>query len=179
MTDTQSKIAAGLERAFAARGFAEPSVEDLRDAAGVSLRTLYKYTPSRAEMVLAALENRQQRYLALVFDDLPQTPADALEAILARVGKWMETETSHGCLFHAAVAADPGSDSLRALLTRHKAEVAAKAAAATNLARAETALLLIIEGLTQTWPLRGAEAVTAAQRLAQALSRHPEACVGV
>ncbi|MFC6641239.1 TetR/AcrR family transcriptional regulator [Sulfitobacter profundi] len=155
MTDTQSKIAAGLERAFAARGFAEPSVEDLRDAAGVSLRTLYKYTPSRAEMVLAALENRQQRYLALVFDDLPQAPADALEAILARVGQWMETETSHGCLFHAAVAADPGSDSLRALLTRHKAEVAAKAAAATNLAGAETALLLIIEGLTQTWPLRG------------------------
>ena len=170
MTDTQSKIAAGLERAFAARGFAEPSVEDLRDAAGLSLRTLYKYTPSRAEMVLAALENRQQRYLALVFDDLPQTPADALEAILARVGKWMETETSHGCLFHAAVAADPGSDSLRALLTRHKAEVAAKAAAATNLARAETALLLIIEGLTQTWPLRGAEAVTAAQRLARAMA---------
>jgi AcrR family transcriptional regulator len=179
MTDTQSKIAAGLERAFAARGFAEPSVEDLRDAAGVSLRTLYKYTPSRAEMVLAALENRQQRYLALVFDDLPQAPADALEAILARVGQWMETETSHGCLFHAAVAADPGSDSLRALLTRHKAEVAAKAAAATNLAGAETALLLIIEGLTQTWPLRGTEAVTAAQRLAQALSRHPEACVEV
>ena len=170
MTDTQSKIAAGLERAFAARGFAEPSVEDLRDAAGVSLRTLYKYTPSRAEMVLAALENRQQRYLALVFDDLPRAPADALEAILARVGQWMETETSHGCLFHAAVAADPGSDSLRALLTRHKAEVAAKAAAATNLARAETALLLIIEGLTQTWPLRGAEAVTAAQRLPRAMA---------
>lgn len=178
MTDTQSKIAAGLERAFAARGFAEPSVEDLRDAAGVSLRTLYKYTPSRAEMVLAALENRQRRYLALVFDDLPKAPTDALEAILARVGQWMETETSHGCLFHAAVAADPGSDSLRALLTRHKAEVATKAAVATNLAGAETALLLIIEGLTQTWPLRGAEAVTAAQRLAQALSRHPKTCVG-
>lgn len=170
MTDTQSKIAAGLERAFATRGFAEPSVEDLRDAAGVSLRTLYKYTPSRAEMVLAALENRQQRYLALVFDDLPQAPADALEAILARVGRWMETETSHGCLFHAAVAADPGSDSLRALLTRHKAEVAAKTATATNLAGAETALLLIIEGLTQTWPLRRAEAVTAAQRLARAMA---------
>ncbi len=86
MTDTQSKIAAGLERAFAARGFAEPSVEDLRDAAGVSLRTLYKYTPSRAEMVLAALENRQQRYLALVFDDLPQTPADTRQDRLQRVG---------------------------------------------------------------------------------------------
>ncbi|MFG6559809.1 TetR/AcrR family transcriptional regulator [Sulfitobacter sp. 1A15299] len=171
MTETKSKIAAGLERAFATRGFAEPSVEDLRDAAGVSLRTLYKYTPSRAEMVLAALENRQQRYLALVFGDLPEPPAEALETILARVGQWMETETSHGCLFHAAVAADPGSEQLHALLSRHKAEVAVKAAAAADLPAAETELLLILEGLTQTWPLRGAQAVTAAQHLAKTLLR--------
>ncbi|WP_339822937.1 TetR/AcrR family transcriptional regulator [Sulfitobacter dubius] len=169
MTNTKNKIAAGLERAFASRGFAEPSVEDLRDAAGVSLRTLYKYTPSRAEMVLAALENRQQRYLALILSDLPDDPADALEVILSRVGHWMETETSHGCLFHAAVAADPGSESLRALLIRHKQEVAAKAAAATALEGAETELLVIIEGLTQTWPLHGEAAVTAAKWVSKAL----------
>ena len=52
MTDTMKRIAGGLERAFAANGFAEPSVEDLRDAAGVSLRTLYKYAASREAMVL-------------------------------------------------------------------------------------------------------------------------------
>ncbi|WP_378212397.1 TetR/AcrR family transcriptional regulator (plasmid) [Aquicoccus sp. G2-2] len=104
-----SKISEGLERAFASRGFAEPSVEDLRDAAGVSLRTLYKYTPSRAEMVLAALENRHQRYLTQVFEGLPKEHDEALATILSRVGMWMATETSHGCLFHAAVAADPES----------------------------------------------------------------------
>jgi len=164
-----SKISEGLERAFASRGFAEPSVEDLRDAAGVSLRTLYKYTPSRAEMVLAALENRHQRYLALVFDNLPKEPEKALDAVLSRIGKWMKTETSHGCLFHAAVAADPGSLPLRALLERHKAEVAFRAAAATGLCGSDTALLLIIEGLTQTWPLRGEAAVEAAKQLSQSL----------
>ena len=71
MTDMMSKISAGLERAFANRGFAEPSVEDLRDAADVSLRTLYKYTPSRAEMVLAALEkviSREAELLAYISD---------------------------------------------------------------------------------------------------------------
>ncbi|KKM14322.1 hypothetical protein LCGC14_1707320 [marine sediment metagenome] len=164
-----SKISEGLERAFASRGFAEPSVEDLRDAAGVSLRTLYKYTPSRAEMVLAALENRHQRYLTRVFDTLPIEPDQALDAILSRIGMWMETETSHGCLFHAAVAADPGSQPLRALLERHKAEVASRAAAATGLGGSDTALLLIIEGLTQTWPLRGEAAVEAAKHLGHAL----------
>ncbi|MEB8388763.1 TetR/AcrR family transcriptional regulator [Rhodobacteraceae bacterium KMM 6894] len=164
-----SKISEGLERAFASQGFAEPSVEDLRDAAGVSLRTLYKYTPSRAEMVLAALENRQQRYLARVFDNLPDEPEQALDAILSRIGEWMETETSHGCLFHAAVAADPGSLPLRALLERHKSEVATRAARAIDLGGSDTALLLIIEGLTQTWPLRGAAAVEAARRMGHAL----------
>ena len=89
MSDMISKISEGLERAFASRGFAAPSVEDLRDAAGVSLRTLYKYTPSRAEMVLAAMENRHQRYVTRVFDNLPKEPEKALEAILSRVGKWM------------------------------------------------------------------------------------------
>lgn len=164
-----TRIAAGLERAFASRGFAEPSVEDLRDAAGVSLRTLYKYTPSRAEMVLAALESRHRRYLSFVFDDLPGEPAAALDTILARVGTWMATETSHGCLFHAAVAADPESAGLRTLLRRHKAEVVARAAAATDLGGCETELLLIVEGLTQAWPLRGDAAVEAAKRLGRSL----------
>lgn len=169
MTDMMSKISEGLERAFAKRGFAEPSVEDLRDAAGVSLRTLYKYTPSRAEMVLAALENRHQRYLARIFDNLPKEPEKALDTILSRIGNWMETETSHGCLFHAAVAADPGSLPLHALLERHKSEVATQAAEAIDLRGADTALLLIIEGLTQAWPLRGAAAVEAAKRMGYTL----------
>ncbi len=164
-----SKISAGLEHAFASRGFAEPSVEDLRDAAGVSLRTLYKYTPSRAEMVLAALEHRHQRYVARVFGELPEEPDEALDAILSRVGNWMTSEASHGCLFHAAVAADPLSKPLRALLERHKAEVALRAAAASGLPEAATEILLIIEGLTQTWPLRGSAAVDAAKRLGDAL----------
>lgn len=164
-----SKISIGLERAFASRGFAEPSVEALRDAAGVSLRTLYKYTPSRADMVRAALENRHQRYLSRVFDGLPDGAEEATNAILARVGIWMATETSHGCLFHAAVAAEPNSDPLRGLLERHKAEVASRAAAATGLVAAETELLVIIEGLTQAWPLRGDAAVDAAKQLGHAL----------
>lgn len=164
-----SKISTGLERAFARGGFAEPSVETLREAAGVSLRTLYKYTPSRADMVLAALENRHRRYLSHVFDDLPDDAGHATDAILSRIGTWMASEASHGCLFHAAVAADPGSEPLRSLLERHKSEVASRAAAATGLVAAETELFVIVEGLTQAWPLRGDAAIDAARRLCHAL----------
>ena len=171
MIDTKTKIAAGLERAFASQGFAEPSVEDLRDAAGVSLRTLYKYTPSRSEMVHAALDHRHRRYLAHMFDDLPETPWDALSALMDRVGSWMTLESSHGCLFHAAVAAAPGDTRLHELLQSHKAEVAFRSAAALHLVGHETEVMIILEGLTQSWPLHGDSAVQAAKHLGAALMR--------
>ncbi|MBK0400043.1 TetR/AcrR family transcriptional regulator [Limibaculum sp. M0105] len=173
MTDTMTRIAAGLERAFAANGFAEPSVEDLRDAAGVSLRTLYKYAPSRDEMVRAALDHRHQRYMAHVFADLPQEHGAALGAIVDRIADWMAREASHGCLFHAAVAAAPRDAGLRALLARHKAEVAERAARASGLPGREVDLTLVIEGLTQSWPLHGDATAASARRLCDALRAMP------
>jgi|TARA_R110002072_G_scaffold11668_18_gene52352 AcrR family transcriptional regulator len=171
MTDTITKIAAGLEKAFAKNGFAEPSVEDLRDAAGVSLRTLYKYAPSRAVMVRTALEHRHRRYIAQVFTALPDDGEVALAAIIERIAEWMKREATHGCLFHAAVAAAPHDQQLRALLERHKAELAERAARASNLRGRAVALdlTLIIEGLTQSWPLYGEAAVVSAKRLCAAL----------
>lgn len=174
MTDTRTRIAAGLERAFAENGFATPSVGDLRDAAGVSLRTLYKYTPSREEMVYAALEHRHQRYLETVFDDLPDTGEKALAEIFNRVGTWMRTESTRGCLFHAAVAAAPQDQHLIALLQQHKGEVARRAAKVGDLEGREVELMLILEGLTQTWPLHGADAIASANRMTRTLQPLPK-----
>lgn len=168
--DTRTKIAAGLERAFATHGFAEPNIEVLRDAAGVSLRTLYKYMPSREEMVRSALEHRHERYMQQVFSDLPGSAALAMPAIIDRIADWMAREASHGCLFHAAVAAAPQDARLRALLGRHKAEVAQHATQAARLPAREAEITLIIEGLTQSWPLLESKAVESAKRLSAALS---------
>ena len=169
MTDTATKIAAGLERAFVTHGFAEPNVETLRDAAGVSLRTLYKYTPSRDEMVLAALEHRHLRYLNHVFARLPEDGETAFGAIIDRISGWMATEAQHGCLFHAAVAAAPQDGRLVELLKRHKSEVAQRAAKAVHLEDQVTDIAFIFEGLTQSWPLLGDEAMNSAHRLAESL----------
>lgn len=169
MNATELKIAAGLEQAFSRHGFAEPSVEALRDAAGVSLRTLYKYTPSRDMMVRSALEHRHRRYIAHLFDGLPEDPGVALPEIIGRVAGWMQKEATHGCLFHAAVASAPHDPELRALLQRHKAEVAGRAMTATGLAGREVDLTLVIEGLTQSWPLYREAAVDSAFRLINTL----------
>lgn len=167
--DTATKIAAGLERAFVAQGFAEPNVEALREAADVSLRTLYKYTPSRGEMVLAALEHRHSRYIAHVFDDLPTPGPVALEAVIRKIGAWMAQEAERGCLFQAAVAAAPRDQRLQALLKRHKSDVARRAALAGDVPESETDIAVIIEGLTQCWPLLQNAAVSSALRLARSL----------
>jgi len=169
MTDARTRIAAGLERAFAAHGFAEPNVETLRDASGVSLRTLYKYLPSRDAMVGAALEHRHQRFIDRVFGDLPRDPSEALAAIIDRIAGWMAEEAAHGCLFHAAVAAAPNDARLRALLARHKEEVVRRAADVAGLPGCEDDLMLILDGLTQSWPLRRDRAVASAKRLCATL----------
>ena len=166
MTDTTARIAAGLERAFAERGFAEPSVADLRDAAGVSLRTLYRHAPSREAMVHLALEHRHRRYLAHLFPDAPGGAPRTLSAVIDRVAAWMADEASHGCLFHAAVASAPADGRLHALLVRHKRDVAARAARVADLPGRETDITLVLEGLTQSWPLDGEAAVASAKRLA-------------
>lgn len=166
MTEIRTKIAAGLERSFAAHGFADADIETLRAGAGVSLRTLYKYFPTREDRMLAALEHRHQRYVATVAKALPADPAAAIGAFFDRIDAWMRAETTHGCLFHAAVAAAPGNARLRAMLTRHKAEAARVLVDAIGDAGKTAEITLLIEGLTQSWPLLGRDAVESAKKLA-------------
>ncbi|MEQ8709858.1 MAG: TetR/AcrR family transcriptional regulator [Rhodospirillales bacterium] len=170
MKDLRSQIDAGLERAFATHGFAEPNIETLRRATGVSLRTLYKYVPSRDEMVLRALEYRHRRYMAHVFSETAEANPASLESIVDRVAQWMKAETTHGCLFHAAVASAPQDEKLRALLDHHKAEMAEHVARISGLQGCEDEISVIIEGLMQSWPLRGDKSVRAAKTLCALLS---------
>lgn len=178
MTDLQNQIDAGLERAFATYGFAEPNIETLREATGVSLRTLYKYVPSRDDMVLRALEYRHRRYMAHVFSENATSPMP-LERIVDRVARWMKAETTHGCLFHAAVAAAPHNERLLALLDRHKAEAAERSASISGLQDREGEISVIIEGLMQSWPLRGDGAVNAAKKLCALLAQENRPGPGV
>lgn len=165
MSDIQNQIDAGLERAFAKYGFAEPNIETLRKATGVSLRTLYKYVPSRDVMILRALEHRHRRYMAHVFPQTETQSRTPLETIVDRVAQWMKAETTHGCLFHAAVASSPQDKELIGLLGRHKAEMADRAASASGLKGREDEISVIVEGLIQSWTLRGDQSVKAAKAL--------------
>ena len=77
----------------------------------------------------------------------------------------MKSETNHGRLFHAPVAAAPQDQKPRALLNRHKAEMVERTANIANLQGLETEISVILEGPMQSSPLRGPEDVTAARSL--------------
>lgn len=181
MTETAEKIAAGLERGFSARGFAEPGVDALRAETGVSLRTLYKHFPSREAMVIGALDHRHAHYLDWLADGMPAGPGvGPVLHVYRRLGAWMTARSPTGCLFVNALNAHPESIEIRRTVERHKAETRDFLAETldravpdlSDAARAATAeqLLLIHEGQTAQSLSRGPDAATqAAEALAGAV----------
>jgi AcrR family transcriptional regulator len=169
MNKTHEKIAAGLEQAFAKNGFTELGVDGLRDAAQVSLRTLYKYCPSKEAMIIMALEYRHARYLNHLFTDLSAKRDEVPFEIFYRVGQWMHENSSEGCLFHNAVVSYPNSEPIRSMLERHKKEVAERMTEAAGIPTIKAQLLLLHEGIVQSWPVLGEQAATSANMLLVAM----------
>ncbi len=167
MNKTEEKIAAGLEAAFALHGFTEMSVDGLRNAAQVSLRTLYKYCPSKEDMIMLALKHRHNRYFAFLFENIDAqiTPTDLFD----RVGRWMQDNDSQGCLFHDAVLSHPGSERIKGMYLWHKQKVASAMEKETGHEGKSGQLLLIHEGVVQSWPLLGADAILNAKSLLEKL----------
>lgn len=168
MNTTKRKIASGLDRQFAELGFAEQGVEALRAGADVSLRTLYKYFPSREAMVVGALEHRDAAY----FEWLQGGPQDGVAHVLhplVRLGDWLAEVANTGCLFLNALAEHPDSAAIRAIVVAHKGRLAGdfrtrleKVAPHKDVGPIADTLFLLHEGMTQTARLHGRDQALAA-----------------
>ncbi|WP_166417161.1 TetR/AcrR family transcriptional regulator [Cochlodiniinecator piscidefendens] len=176
MDDTKTRIARNLDTQFASMGFAAPGVDSLRDGADVSLRTLYKYYPSRDAMVVGALEHRNTAYLDWISGG-PETGIEHVLHIFNQLGAWLENVANTGCLFINALAAYPNDPEIRAVAERHKdavrqvfADRVEKISPASDITMLAEALLSIHEGQTNMAMIRGAEAAQiTALHLAQTL----------
>ncbi|MDI3406431.1 TetR/AcrR family transcriptional regulator [Streptomyces cavernicola] len=175
MADRKQRIAGDLERSFAEQGFAEQGVGALRADADVSLRTLYKYFPSRESMIVGALEHRDRAY----FEWLAGGPADGVEHVLyplVRLGDWLAEVANTGCLFLNALAEYPNSEAIAATVTAHKERLAEEfrrrlqeIAPDRDTGHLAETLFLLHEGMTQAARLQGREKATkAALRAARA-----------
>lgn len=171
MTDTATQIAARLEACFVQHGFLEPGVDALRDASGVSLRTLYKYFPSREDMVVGALEYRHDRYRAFVEADVPEVGPDAIDHIFNRIQEWIGAECGTGCLFLNALSAHPTNKKVRHVVDRQKAWTRSLFGQCSGRVKLADSLFLLHEGATVAWPLLGPGAFRTARSAAQQLLR--------
>lgn len=156
------QIASKLEKAFSEFGFAEPSVAQLKTACDVSLRTLYKYYPSKDDMIIAALEYRHQRYLNLITDHDKKLGVEATQHLILLLQQWMLESAPNGCLSMQAKAAFPCNKLIEKTVTAHKLDVQRLLGEQSLRPDLSTQLFLIHEGVSSAWPLLGEKAVSSA-----------------
>lgn len=171
MKTTRTEIQARLEEIFSKKGFVEPGVAELQKAAGVSLRTLYRYFPSKMDMVVGALEYRHTRYLDFLAIDEPEPGSASILHLLKRLRKWMETFSPNGCLSVRALSAYPHTPEVINTVERHKQEtilIMGKRSGRPDLAME---LFLLHEGVSASWALAGEKSVEAAELVVLKLLR--------
>lgn len=166
MITTKDQISSRLEQAFSLRGFSEPGVAELRKIANVSLRTLYRYFPSKESMVIGALDYRHKRYLEFLADGAPSPGKESIIHLFGRLSEWMKEEAPNGCLAINAFAAYPSSLAIREAVKCHKEDIVYLLVRRSGQKALGRELVLILEGLSAVWPLVGSQACHSAESAA-------------
>lgn len=174
--DTSARIAAAAADLLYERGLAETTVDDLRDAAGVSLRTLYRHARDREGVIALALQHRHRAYMDWLDCDAPPGPGPGpVLHVIDRLEDWDPGASPRGCLFLRALAANPDSHVIAELVHRHKhatrALIAERVRAATGDAPDDLvdAVFGLHEGAVSTAPIIGGRAYDAARTAVRAL----------
>jgi AcrR family transcriptional regulator len=130
---TRSKQDAGVavleaaDHLFYERGVAGVGMDDVRDAAGVSLRRLYALHPSKRDLVAAWLRDRHERWMGWFRDSVDASAAlgaDPLVATFDAIEQWAAGPTYRGCAFLNVVAETTEIDAEhRAIAADHKRDL--------------------------------------------------------
>ncbi|MDN4596542.1 TetR/AcrR family transcriptional regulator [Leifsonia virtsii] len=177
--EVRRQIVDAADALYYAQGFHAVGMDQVRDAAGVSLRRLYTEFPSKDDLILAVLAKRHDLWTAGVAARVAteQDPEAKLLAIYDYLADWFVEDTFRGCGFINAFgelgAADPR---VAEAARRHKesfqafvAELAAAAGASPALA---PQLAILAEGAQTTAAIAGTpQAAADARAAAQVLIR--------
>lgn len=172
----QEQLVDSAMRLFYRQGFHATGVDQLSREGDVTKRTLYRYFPTKDELVRAALEHRDAIFTARMrahVEALPLTarPVGYIEFILA----WTQEPDFHGCAFINAAAEYPArGDAAHAVAAAHKQALRGyleRICVEAGLAEAKAAacqLFLLGEGLTVAAQVGGYDDALAETALALA-----------
>ena len=104
MTDStvREQILAAADELYYRKGYAAVGMDELRTAAGVSLRRLYALFPSKTDIVAAVLARKHAEWeagLAGAVDDAGADPRARLLAVYGYLEDWFCTDDFRGCAF--------------------------------------------------------------------------------
>ncbi len=115
------------DRLFYERGIGGVGMDDIRDAAGVSLRRLYSLHPSKRDLVAAWLDDRHVRWMAWFDAAVERHVASGAEPLLApfdAISEWVHSPGYRGCAFINAIAETSEiDDTHRAIIAAHKRDL--------------------------------------------------------
>jgi AcrR family transcriptional regulator len=102
-SDAQERLLDAAYELFSRRGIRDVGVDELIEHAGVAKATLYRYYPSKDDLVAAFLERRDQRWtkdwVAAEATKRGSNPEERLLAIFDVFGEWFVRKDFEGCSF--------------------------------------------------------------------------------
>ncbi|MGD9991349.1 TetR/AcrR family transcriptional regulator [Pseudonocardia sp.] len=124
LAEASDRLLVAAERLYYSRGIAAVGIDDVRSAAGVSMRRLYQLYPSKEHLVAAYLDARDVRWRGRVeahVDAAGDDPGDRLLAVFDWLGLWFAEDDFRGCAFINAFGEIGGESPLvLAAVRRHK-----------------------------------------------------------
>jgi AcrR family transcriptional regulator len=101
ISEAHTRIVATADGLYNAKGIQAVGMDELRAAAGVSLKKLYQEFPSKSSIVMAVLERRHQSWTEGLDAKVRQaaTPRARLLAIFDYLAQWFGQDSFRGCGF--------------------------------------------------------------------------------
>ncbi|MGL5863943.1 MAG: TetR/AcrR family transcriptional regulator [Phycicoccus sp.] len=182
--DVRRRIVDAAGSAFYENGYAATGVDALADTAGVSKMTLYRYFPSKEELICAVLD-RGDEWSAAQYEQLMaghDDPADRLAAVFDWIAEHANQPGCRGCMFQNGAAEFPEvADAVHEISIRHKRSVRESYLREARAMRVRSAdeladqLLLLTDGAwaaARMWgPDNAARSVASAARMVIAAHR--------
>ena len=98
---SRDAIVEAADALFYGRGIQSVGMDDIRSAAGISLKKLYSVFPSKESLMVAVLASRHEIWESGIADavSLSTTPRDKLLAMYDFLERWFGESSFRGCGF--------------------------------------------------------------------------------
>ncbi|MDR6225710.1 TetR/AcrR family transcriptional regulator [Desmospora profundinema] len=155
------------ESLFYQKGFHATGINEILKKSGVASMTLYRYFPSKEELIKEVLKHREEKYWSFLHTTITDSKENPFVSLVEAHGLWLGREGKNGCMLLRAMEEFSGLNSEIDMIARnHKKNVLhylKDLAQKNNSADPEglaVQLAVVLEGATAMAQMVGAEEVT-------------------